>query len=300
MLPQLTSHSIVVYELSSFQLFDLHKSPHIAVCLLVTEDHLDWHRDLEHYHESKGNIFKHQKESDYAIWFADNDVSCKLSSHSKSHNRIPYGKKSIVRVENNMFMHDTDELIPTSEAALPGTHNQENICAAIAATYHLVSRDSIIHTIQTQGSLAYHIEDKGTIHGIQFINDSFSTNPTATEVAVYATAPKNTILLIGGVDRGLHLDPHVRALTNAKHITHVVCYGAMRERLFATLAPYTKNIRVCEGDLRTTLQHAISLASDGTTILFSPGAPSFDMFTDYKARGEAFNALLDDFKQNLL
>jgi UDP-N-acetylmuramoylalanine--D-glutamate ligase len=90
-LPQLTKDSFVVYELSSFQLFDLHKSPQIAVCLLVTEDHLDWHKDLQQYRESKGNIFKYQNASNRAVWFTDNAVSVALSNLSGAEQRIPYG-----------------------------------------------------------------------------------------------------------------------------------------------------------------------------------------------------------------
>ena len=298
-LPQLTPDSIVVYELSSFQLFDLHKSPHIAVCLLVTEDHLDWHRDLAHYQQSKGNIFAHQQKPDYAIWYADNAMSVSLATQSPSINPIAYGSKSVVRVLDGYFMYGDTKICTVADALLTGIHNQQNICAAIAAVYHLVPLESIIHTIKTFSGLPYHIEDKGIVHGIQFFNDSFSVNPTATSVAI-ACMSKPTTLLIGGVDRGLHLEPFVEAIQQNNRIENTICYGEEGMRIAQILEnasiPHTHILDSFE----TVFKQALACSKEGDAILFSPGAPSFDMFTDYIARGEAFNALLEKYRQNLL
>lgn len=299
-LPKLTKDSLVVYELSSFQLYNLYKSPHIAVCLLVTEDHLDWHQDLEHYHNSKGNIFKYQNTPDTAIWFTENPISTKLHSLSKASTQIPYGSNGIVHINSDgFFTYDTHIICHTSETKLPGKHNQQNICAAIAATWNFVQKDIISEVIKNFAGLPFHIETIAVHNGITFINDSFSTNPTATQVAI-ESMKNNTTLLIGGVDRGLHLEPFVFAIQNSQFIKTVIVYGEERGRIQKILLENNTPCTVVNGDLEEVFKIAISDSNLNSTILFSPGAPSFDMFKDYQERGFVFNVLVAKYTQGLL
>lgn len=299
-LPKLTKNSIVVYELSSFQLFDLHKSPQIAVCLLVTEDHLDWHKDIQQYQASKGNIFKYQKEEDTAVWFQDNTVSTHLASLSVAKNRIPYGENALVQVnEKGFFTYNNEEICVVNDVMLPGKHNQQNICAAISATWNIVDKKSIVQAIKTFKGLPFHIETIATHNGITFVNDSFATNPTATQVAIESmTSP--TTLIIGGKDRGLHLEPFVESIKKSNLVRQTIVFGEERDRIAKLL--FQNNIihTVVSGTFKDVFQTAIKKTFVENTILFSPGAPSFDMFTDYKERGLAFNALVAKYTQGLL
>jgi len=297
---KLTKDSLVVYELSSFQLYNLPKSPQIAVCLLVTEDHLDWHQDLEQYHNSKGNIFKYQNTSDTAIWFTENPISTKLHSLSKASTQIPYGSNGIVSVNSDgFFTYNADTICHTSETKLPGEHNQQNICAAIAATWNLASKNIIAESIKDFTGLPFHIETIATHSGITFINDSFATNPTATRVAIESMKSPTT-LLIGGVDRGLHLEPFVFAIQNSQFIKSVIVYGEERERIQKILLEKSIPCTIVSGDFVEIFKTALSKTSPSSVILFSPGAPSFDMFKDYQERGLAFNALVAKYTQGLL
>ena len=298
-LPNLTINSYVVYELSSFQLFDLHKSPHIAVCLLVTEDHLDWHKDLGQYQNAKGSIFRYQKPEDTAIWYTDNEVSTDLHLLSKAEKKIPYGDYGVVTVKNNQFVYGNEIICETNIAKLPGKHNEQNICAAIAATWNIVNKKSIIETIQTFSGLPFHIETIATHRGITFINDSFATNPTATEVAI-ASMQEDTTLIIGGVDRGLHLEPFAQAIQKSLYIKNVLCFGQEGVRIQETLSKHNISSQYVNGPLLDVFKHAIQITKGGGAILFSPGAPSFDMFKDYIERGNAFNALVAQYTQDLL
>lgn len=298
-LPNLTINSYVVYELSSFQLFDLHKSPHIAVCLLVTEDHLDWHKDLGQYQNAKGSIFRYQKPEDTAIWYTDNEVSTDLHLLSKAEKKIPYGDYGVVTVKNNQFVYGDEIICETNIAKLPGKHNEQNICAAIAATWNIVNKNSIIETIQTFAGLPFHIETIATHKGITFINDSFATNPTATEVAI-ASMQEDTTLIIGGVDRGLHLEPFAQAIQKSPYIKNVLCFGQEGIRIQETLSKHNISSQYIDGPLSQVFKQAIQTTKEGQTILFSPGAPSFDMFKDYIERGNAFNTLVAQYTQDLL
>lgn len=299
-LPNLNKDSIVVYELSSFQLFDLHKSPHVAVCLLVTEDHLDWHKDLAQYHRSKGNIFAHQVKDDTAIWFTENQTSASLSMLSSAQTKIPYGANGTVYVSPEGFFCYKDEVICAANTArLPGVHNQENICAAIAATWGMVKKESILKVVKAFPGLPFHIETIATHNDITFINDSFATNPTATEVAILSMEQPTT-LLIGGVDRGLHLEPFVYAIQKSSHIKNIICFGEEGPRIKEMLEKHDLTSVQVSGPLTEVFDTAIRLTEKDEVVLFSPGAPSFDMFANYTERGNAFNELVAKYIKGLL
>lgn len=299
-LQQLTKDSIVVYELSSFQLFDLDKSPQTAICLLVTEDHLDWHRDLQQYQEAKGNIFKYQNPEDKAVWFTDNTVSATLSDSSKAEKRIPYGTKGVVQVsDDGFYTYNNEKICPTHTAKLPGKHNEQNICAAIAATWDIASKESIVEIIQTFAGLPFHIETIATHNGITFINDSFATNPTATEVAI-ESMEKDTTLILGGEDRGLHLEPFAKSIKESQHIKNIICFGQEGSRIRETLNQHGIESTYIQSSFEDVFTQALKITKEGGVILFSPGAPSFDMFKNYTERGLAFNALVAKYTQDLL
>lgn len=299
-IPKLTPDSIVVYELSSFQLFDLNKSPTIAVCLLITEDHLDWHKNLEHYQNAKVSIFKYQKDSDTAIWFEDNEVTSNLATFTRAKNKITFGVHGTVRVDAlNFFTYKNEQICNVMDVALPGKHNQQNICAAIAATYNLVSKESIVKTLKSFTGLPFHIEKVATYNGIAFINDSFSVNPTSTEVAV-ASMTTPTTLLIGGVDRGLNLEPFVKAIQSSSHIKNIIVYGEERMRIENLLLKNNIECITLDNTFENIFKKAIEITKSEEAILFSPGAPSFDMFKNYQERGEVFNELVAQYSKGLL
>lgn len=280
----------VVYELSSFQLYDLTQSPQIAVCLSVTQDHLDWHKDLSQYQEAKGNIFAHQKEDDVAIYHSHNSESKRLVEKSIAKQKISYGNDGDVQVRDGYFYFKKEKLFSVEEVVLPGAHNIENFCAAIAATYPIVkSVDPICTAAQTFTGLPYHIEKIAEIDGVEMINDSFSTNPSATEVAIVCFT-KPIILIVGGVDRGLELDHFAEILSQNRYLKHILLYGQIAQRLGAILKKTNiHHYTVLGSSFDEVIQNARSLATSGEVILFSPGAPSFDMFRDYIERGEKFN-----------
>ncbi len=292
-LERLNENSIVVYELSSFQLYDLDKSPQIAVCLLVTEDHLDWHKNIEHYQNAKSSIFKFQNEDDVAIYYKDNIVSSDLVVFSKAKNKISFGTDADVRVENNLYYFKDKVICSVEDVVLPGKHNQQNICAAIAATYDLVTKEKIVKVLKTFKGLPFHIEDIKIENGIRFINDSFSVNPTSTMVAI-KSFEENIILMMGGVDRGLHLENLVEEILETKNLKQIVLYGKFGQRLATALEEkkISNRIYLDTNNFEEIFEKAVSFSESGDVVLFSPGAPSFDMFENYIKRGEKFNELV--------
>ena len=120
-LDHIAEDDIVVFEMSSFQLWDLEQSPHIAVVLRVEQDHLDRHYSLEDYHQAKANITKHQTSEDYCIYYRNNQTSVMIGN-------LSIGKKLTYPIP------ESDQLTELLDClSIPGAHNRENAEAAILA-----------------------------------------------------------------------------------------------------------------------------------------------------------------------
>jgi len=294
-LSQIRKDDLVVYEMSSFQLFDITSSPHVAVCLVVTEDHLDWHASLEEYHEAKANIFNFQKPDDVAVYFMENEVSSSLALNSKAATKYAYGTNGEVYVKDDKIIAFGQEVIDTSEVALPGPHNLENACAAICAVWsYTQDLEVITKVLKTFTGLPYHIELIKEKDGVRIYNDSFSTNPTAASAAVKSfDAP--LIMFLGGVDRGIDFAPVINALKASK-VKQIICYGEAGQRMQTELADAgIKNAKfLASKDFKSIVRAGLDLARPSDIVLFSPACASLDMFADYKSRGDVFNALVEE------
>ncbi|MFZ2513543.1 MAG: Mur ligase family protein, partial [Candidatus Saccharimonadales bacterium] len=124
----------VVLELSSFQLCDVRHSPHIAVCLMVVPEHLNWHADMADYTAAKSRLFLQQNRDDVAIYFAENEISTEIASQGQGQ-KIPYFQTPGAFVDNDTITISGAEICTTSELKLLGKHNWQNACAATTAVW---------------------------------------------------------------------------------------------------------------------------------------------------------------------
>lgn len=294
-LKNINKDDVVVYEMSSFQLYDVQKSPHVAVCLMVTEDHLDWHKNISEYHLSKGNIFKFQNEDDIAVHYADNKVSTDLAKLTKAKTQYTYGKNADVRIENGWIVAFGKKIIETKKVALPGEHNIQNICAAIAGVWtYTQDIESIKRVLTTFIGLPYHIELVKEKEGIRYYNDSFSTNPTSAIAAVKSfEEPK--VLFLGGFNKETSFNELATELTKTK-VRKVIAYGQTGKKIEEALNNSgIDNVEYMDTkDFNKIIRAGLETAKAGDVVVFSPGCASFDMFKDYLDRGNAFNDALNN------
>lgn len=285
---------IVVYEMSSFQLFDINISPHIAVCLMVTEDHLDWHKDLEEYHNAKGNIFRFQKPSDVAVYYRDNVVSTNLAKLSPAQTKLSYGEGGDVYIKDGKVIGFNKVISDVSEIALPGAHNLQNVCAAIAASWEYNQDETVIQKVLREfKGLPYHIEFVTEKNGVKFYNDSFSTNPTSAIAAVESfTEP--LVLFLGGFDKRADFS-ELAEVIKRHQIRKIITFAETGQRIAKTLSDAgVENIEYMnEKDFDAIIRAGIAYAEPGDVVLFSPACASWGMFTDYKARGQQFNNVVE-------
>ncbi len=294
-LGKISATDIVVYEMSSFQLFDINISPHVAVCLMVTEDHLDWHKDLTEYHNAKGNIFKYQSPEDSAVYYTENEISSQLVRLSVASNKIGYGDGGEVYIKDDKITGFNKIICDVADVALPGTHNLQNICAAIAASWEYNQDESIIQKVLKEfKGLPYHIEFITEKNSVKYYNDSFSTNPTSAIAAVESFS-EPLVLFLGGFDKQADFIELAEVIKNHQ-IRKIITFAETGQRIAETLNSIgVENVEYMdEKDFVVIVKAGIATAQPGDVVLLSPACASWGMFTDYKARGQQFNNVVEN------
>jgi UDP-N-acetylmuramoylalanine--D-glutamate ligase len=289
-LSQLTPDSWVVLELANFQLYSLTYSPHIAVCLMITEEHLDWHEDMDEYVEAKGNLFRHQKPDDIAIYFIENEYSQTIAGYSPGH-KIPYYKNpgAYVRGERTIVVGDDEtEIITKSEVKLLGEHNLQNICAAVTAIWQVTQDVSAIkNVLATFSGLEHRLELIRELNNVKYYDDSFGTTPDTALVAIKAF-PQPIVLILGGSDKGIPFSGLVDGVIKDR-VKHVIAIGntgpviaeELREKGY-------KDITEGLSAMPEIVAKAQEIAEPGDVVLLSTGCASYGLFRDYMDRGEQF------------
>lgn len=278
LLPKLKKNSWVVLELSSFQLIDLHKSPRIAVVLMVTSEHLNWHRDEKEYVDAKKSIVAHQKSSDFAIVNKDYPNSVEIGKTAR-------GK--VVWVSSK----DVGDI---GEVKLRGDHNRENIAAAMAVARVVgISQSVVEDTIRNFKGLEHRLEEVRTVNGITFYNDSFSTTPE-TAIAAVKSFTEPEILILGGSSKNSDFTELGKVVSEAKNIKTVIVIGDEGPKIAKSISGVM--VKEGVGGMEKIVDLAYNQAKSGDVVILSPACASFDMFKNYKDRGEQFKAAIKKLK----
>lgn len=292
-LDDLKENSLVVLELSSFQLHDITKSPHIAVVLNTTSDHLDYHKDREEYLSAKEGIVKYQTENDVLIINDDypyKDRYIQLSkgkifkvSRIKITENGAYIKDNQIALIDNGIVH---YICKTDEVGLIGPHNLENIMPASVACYKLgTSVETIRKVVKTFMGLPHRLELIQEVNGVKYYNDSFSTTPE-TCIAAIQSFSTPLILIAGGSEKNSDYKELGKVISETANLKLVILMGETAKRINEAIGSSQKVVIV------NSYQEAFDLAHNkavtGDTVLMSPASASFDMFKNYKNRGDTF------------
>lgn len=271
-LPKLTVKSIVVYELSSFQLWDIQKSPQIAVVLPIEPDHLDVHNNLEDYIHAKANITRYQSKQNTVVFNKNNTLSSSIAELSPG-NRIeyPFGIEAF-----------------ESSVKLPGKHNIENASAALAAARVFEIDDVAIKKgLESFHGLPHRLKFVATIDNASFYDDSISTTPGSAMAAVRSFSGKSIVLILGGHEKGADYT-ELMQLCHDEQVT-VIAMGENRDKLAELCAQYGIEYGVEPSDMRGVVHRArMEAKAKDSVVILSPAAASFDMFKNYSDRGDQF------------
>lgn len=279
----------VVLELANFQLIDINHSPHIGVCLMVAPEHLDWHGDVNEYVTAKQRMFAHQKPDDIAIFCGQNELSEKVVSVSPG-KKIPYMHSAGAEVKNDQIVIDGQTICNVNELKLLGKHNWQNACAAVTAVWQAVKDVQAIRSVLTTFTgLEHRLELVREVGGVKYYDDSFGTTPETAIVAIEAFAQPKVVIL-GGSSKGASYDELAKTV-RSNNVKSVVIIGDEGPKIADILEQKGfKNIVAGGKTMGEIVATAKAQAETGDIVLLSTACASFDMFANYKDRGEQFKA----------
>lgn len=303
---ELHDDTIAVFELSSFQLEDLHCSPHVAVLLNIVPEHLDNHGTYEAYQKAKLNILNFQSPEDFAVVSPDSS-HYEVSRGSGHAARCLYaahpGSDLVCWIENGVFrVRDHGEevmLITRDQLPLYGPGNVLNALAAIAAAKAVdVPNDIICSALKEFKSLPHRLEFIETVRGITFFNDSLSTIPQAALNALEGLGESVQTMILGGYDRGVDVVPLAQGLIpHLHHLKTILLFPTTGEKIWeALVAIVPEGTELPKKFDVKTMEEAVSRAfqetEPGKICLLSPAASSFSLFRDYQDRGDSFRRVV--------
>jgi UDP-N-acetylmuramoylalanine--D-glutamate ligase len=282
--------------MSSFQLDDCFNfRSNIAVLLNITRDHLNRYDNIENYIDSKFRIATFQKKEDIFIYNHDDPIIREgVKKYSIMSRCLPFSIKEELHIgayikNKKIFIRNQKNqeicFINIKDVPLIGDHNLYNIMASLMISEILnVKKKSIISILLKLKSIEHRMERVLNINGVEFINDSKATNVNAVFYALKSVPPP-IIWIVGGEDKGndyIELIPLVQ-----KKVKAIICLGKKNEKIIN----FFKNIIdviLDTKNIQKAVYMAYMLSSHGENVLFSPGCSSFDLFKDYKERGNKF------------
>ncbi|MFT4614412.1 MAG: UDP-N-acetylmuramoylalanine--D-glutamate ligase [Bacteroidia bacterium] len=283
---------LYVLELSSFQLERAGQlGLAVATVLNLSEDHMDRHGTMRAYRSAKHRIFRGCK----AVVMNPSDplsvplVNTQVEQISWCMSEPLSNGFGLRTVDAQEFLYrGTEQLLPTQALSLPGRHNIANALAALALGYAAgLPLNAMLTTLRTFKGLPHRCEPIAVIAGVSFVNDSKGTNIGATQAALSGLGGDQDILLIaGGQGKGADFSQLRDAVS--QHCKHVILLGEDADMLRAALsgAAELKNA----SSMAEAVALAAAAAVAGDCVLLSPACASFDMFSGYEARGDAFRA----------
>ncbi len=278
-----------VLELSSFQL-ETARTFHadIAVCLNVTQNHLDRHRTMENYIHAKGNLFRMQLPGSHAVLNAG-DAMCRSFAELTVANTTWFSRADIRK--GHVWLGE-NPLMALSEIPIPGPHNAENVMAAAhVASIAGVPLEEIAKAVRTFKAVEHRLEFTTAVAGVKFYNDSKATSVDAAMKAI-DSFDGNLWVIMGGTDKGSDYTVMRERLRSRAHA--VLLIGAAAPKIASHLEGAVRLIPC--GTLERAVAEASSNARPGDIVLLAPACSSFDQFQNYEQRGQVFKQLVKDLK----
>ena len=291
------ANQLYILELSSFQLERAGSlGLAVATVLNVSADHLDRHGSMPRYHQAKHRIFRGCHK---AVINRDDPLTVPLVADDVEQIAWTLGHPAMGRpgqadfglaeVEGQECLcHGFDLLLPTSELAMPGRHNVANALAALALGYAAgIPLAPMCNTLRTFTGLPHRCELVATVGGVHYVDDSKGTNVGATDAALRGLgADRNILLIAGGQGKGADFSQLRPAVE--KHCKQLILIGEDGPLIWKALRDVAPII-LCD-TLEEAVEVAAAGAKPGDTVLLSPACASFDMFSGFVARGQAFSA----------
>lgn len=293
-LPNVRVTDVVVFEMSSFQLWDIEKSPHTAVVLMIEPDHQDIHEGMDEYIQAKSNIRRFQQAGDACYYHSTNPYSKQIAFSSEISRPRRYGvadDDACYVKENTFFVQDTP-ICSVSTLQLVGQHNIENACAAVSAAWDYTQNTEAIEAgLCSFDGLPHRTKYIREVSGVRYFDDNYSSAPGATIAAVRSFSSPE-IVIVGGYDKHVSFTELAKVVAEQSSIKKVLLIGQTRQALAEAFLKAGVNQDKYEilhdQTLELIVRRAAAIAVEGDVVIMSPGCASFDMFRNFADRGDQF------------
>ncbi|HEY5069726.1 MAG TPA: UDP-N-acetylmuramoyl-L-alanine--D-glutamate ligase, partial [Candidatus Acidoferrum sp.] len=268
--------------------------PAVAAVLNVTPNHMDRYDSLVGYAAAKHRVFANQTASDVAILNADDEIVSSWAPGLRAH-VVQFSTKR--ELEEGLFLRGRDlvsrtkdgerVLLTRDEMLLRGTHNVENVLAAMAAGLACgVGPESLRETVGRFRPVEHRLEEVAEINGVRFFNDSKATSVDATMKALeaFANEPGKVVLILGGRGKQAPYSPLAELIR--KRVRKMILIGEDApaiERELKSAAPFEP-----AADMHDAVVRAFAATQAGDVVLLAPACASFDMFESFEHRGRVF------------
>jgi UDP-N-acetylmuramoylalanine--D-glutamate ligase len=294
-LDQIQPDDIVVYELSSFQLWDIETSPHTAVVLYIEREHLDVHRSMEEYVQAKGNITKFQSPDDLLVFNSRNDYAKSIAEGSKAR-KIGYPSDDTAHVINGQFAYGEHIICSTDVLQIRGEHNITNSIVAIDAVWGYTQDAGAIEAgLHNFKGLKHRFEFVKTVGDVEYYDDSIATTP-GSAIAGLRASNKPKVIILGGSSKGSDFSELAAEMKH--HDVQAILIGDEAKVIAkAFVEAGFGNFEVIENaTMPQVVNRAHELAQPGSVVILSPAAASFGLFKNYEDRGDQFVAAVNQLE----
>lgn len=295
---EMREDSVAVAEMSSFQLETIHEfRPKVSAILNITPDHLNRHHTMEAYIKAKEDIAKNQTKEDTCVLNYEDEVTRKIGENVKANVLYFSSQRKLDRGiyldDGNIILRQDEEILVcnVNELKLLGTHNYENVMAAVAmAAAYGTPMEVIRRTIKEFAGVEHRIEFVREKDGVAYYNDSKGTNPDAAIKGIQAMN-RPTVLIGGGYDKDSEYEEWIQAFDGKVKL--LVLVGATKEKIAEAAERVGFVSYVMADSFEEAVGKCIEAAEPGDAVLLSPACASWGMFKNYEERGDKFKELVN-------
>ena len=290
--------SVIVAEMSSFQLETIVTfRPRVSAILNITPDHLNRHHTMEAYIEAKMNVAKNQTKDDVCVLNYEDEVLRKFGEevtaqvlYFSSQRKL---EKGIYLENGNIIYKNPEECLVCNveELKLLGTHNYENVMAAVAmAASYGVDMDVIRETVRDFAGVEHRIEFVAEKNGVAYYNDSKGTNPDAAIKGIQAMR-RPTMLIGGGYDKDSSYKEWIESFDGK--VKKLVLLGQTKEKIAKEAEECGFHDIILVDTFEEAVMTCVKLAEQGDAVLLSPACARWGMFKNYEERGDKFKEIVN-------
>ena len=284
----------------------MRKSPDVAVVTNLAPNHLDIHKDMQEYVDSKKNIILHQNAFSKAVVNLDNEIANGFSSEVRGR-LAKFSVKEML--ENGAYLDGfkivyndygkITEVMDYRDIKIPGMHNVENYLAAISSVWGIVDVDVIVDVAKNFGGVAHRAEFVREYKGVKYYNDSIASSPTRTALGTLSLYDEKIVIIAGGYDKHIPYEPLGPVINNK--VKTLILLGDTAPKIEEAVKNSdnynSDEITIINvSNMEQAVQAAVKNTKEGDIVSLSPASASFGLYRNFEERGNHFKSIVNSLR----